>query len=95
MSHTLTEVERFLNETEEYIHKLTKKLVAYKAEEAANEAVAEAVAEVRVGCPPASHTHANAIAALPSGTHRLSLFTSCLLVCLYVCVGLNSSPLSR
>lgn len=40
------EVERFLNETEEYINKLTKKLVQYKAEEQAGEAVQEAIAEV-------------------------------------------------
>eukprot|EP00878_Enallax_costatus_P027104 GHUV01029150.1.p1 GENE.GHUV01029150.1~~GHUV01029150.1.p1 ORF type:complete len:553 (+),score=288.07 GHUV01029150.1:285-1943(+) len=43
------EVERFLNETEEYINKLTKKLVQYKAEEQAGEAVQEAIAEVRQG----------------------------------------------
>jgi len=41
------EVERFLQETEEYINKLTKKLVQYKAEEQAGEAVQEAIAEVR------------------------------------------------
>lgn len=42
------EVERFLHETEEYINKLTKKLVQYKAEEQAGDAVQEAIAEVRV-----------------------------------------------
>jgi hypothetical protein len=39
-------VERFLQETEEYINKLTKKLVQYKAEEQAGEAVQEAITEV-------------------------------------------------
>jgi hypothetical protein len=42
------EVERFLQETEEYINKLTKKLVQYKAEEQAGEAVQEAITEVCV-----------------------------------------------
>lgn len=41
------EVERFLTETEQYIDKLTKKLVEYKATEAAGDAVQEAIAEVR------------------------------------------------
>jgi hypothetical protein len=49
------EVERFLTETEEYINKLTKKLVQYKAEEQAGEAVQEAIAEVSLEPPCAVH----------------------------------------
>jgi hypothetical protein len=46
LSCCAAEVERFLQETEEYINKLTKKLVQYKAEEQAGEAVQEAITEV-------------------------------------------------